>query len=419
MALRDHLPRWLGGNPSEPVLASTLAQPEGWLVDALVGAASAAGMRVSPLSSLGVPTVFACVNAISRSMSSIPLRLYRKTKEGGREVATDHALYSLLHDAPNGEMTSADFRRAVQGNATLRNNGFALIVRDGLDRVRELYPIENREVQVRRDESKQLYYVVNGVRYEKEQILHIRGLTLNGVLGTDAMTVAREPLGLAMALQDYAARYFPNSTTPSSVIEFPTTLSPEQLAKFAEQFDKHNTGTKNAHKRMILHGGAKLSPRNPTNNREGQFLESKQYQDMCICQVFGVPPIKAGITKDAHYNNVEQENQNYVTDVLMSWCTQWEQTLNQRLLTARERAYGYFFKFDLAGLLRADIKARAEALEKLHQNGVITRNEWRALEDLNPVEGGDNFVLSQNLQMLDKSGTPIQPAPETESQSQQ
>lgn len=415
MGLRNFLPTWLGGTPQ----ASTLAQPDSLLLDALVGAASSAGMRVSPLSSLGVPTVFACVNAISRSMSSIPLRLYRKRKDGGRDLATDHPLYGLLHDAPNEEMTSADFRRAVQGNATLRNNGYALIVRDGLGRVRELFPIENREVQPRRDDNRQLHYLINGVRYERDQVLHIRGLTLNGVLGTDIMSVAREPIGLAIALQDYAAKYFPNSTSPTAVVEFPTTLGKEQLQKFAEDFDKHNTGSANAHKRMILHGGAKLANRNPTNNREGQFLESKVYQDKCICQVFGVPQIKAGITDAAHYNNVEQENQNYVTDVLMSWCVQWEQTLNQRLLSERERAYGYFFKFDLAGLLRADIKARAEALEKLHQNGVITRNEWRQLEDLNPVDGGDNFVLSQNVQVLDKSGQPLQPPVATETQSQQ
>ncbi len=411
--IRDLLLSWLGGTPQA---ATTLTQPERWLVEALVGAASAAGVRVSPLGALGVPTVYACVNAVSRPISTVPVKLYRARLGGGRDVQYDNPLHSLLHDSPNDEITSSDFRCAVQANATLRNNGYALIVRNGFGQVVEMVPIPNKEIQPQRDADKNLFYLVNGERYEKEQILHIRGLTTNGVVGEDLVTVAREPIGLAIALQDYGARFFPNSTSPTAVVQFPQELSREKLDKFAAEFDKYNSGSANAHKRMILHGGATLGNAGQINNRDRQFIEAKQYQDKAICQVLGVPQIKAGITEDAHYATAEQENQSFINDSVLTWTVRWEQALNMRVLTRRQRELGFFFRFELDGLLRADVVARTTALEKQHQNGVVNRNEWRDIEDRNPVPGGDQFVMSQNVQMLDSTGKPVLTATETQSQ---
>lgn len=398
---------------------TTLSSPDQWLIDAMIGSATAAGIRLSPLAALGVPTVYSCVNAVSRQISSLPLKLYRRRNDGGKDLADGHPLYSLLHDAPNGEMTSADFRRAVQANACLRNSGYAYIVRDGLGTVVEVYPIPNAEIKPERDPAtRELFYYVNGERTPIEKILHLRGFTLNGVSGLDAVTTARESIALAVALQDHGARFFPNASTPSVTIEFPQHMDDKQLKAYAEAFDKHNSGNANAHKRMFLWGGAKMNSRTQVNNQQSQFLEARSYQDKAICQVFGVPQIKAGITDAAHYNNVEQENQSFITDTIRPWCVQWEQTLNWKLLSARERNR-YFFEFDLNGLMRGDHASRAAFYKTMFEGGFINRNEVRRSENFNPVEGGDNFFVSQNVKMLDATGTPIQEqAIATETQSQ-
>lgn len=415
MGLRQYLSRTFFAPKAE---SSSLASPDQWLIDAMIGSATAAGIRLSPLAALGVPTVYASVNVISRSIASLPLKLYRRRRDGGKDLADDHPLYTLLHDAPNDEMTSADFRRAVQANASLRNSGYAYIVRNGLGEVVEMQPIINADIKPERDAATgELFYWLKGERTPKEKILHIRGFTLNGVSGLDTVTTAREAIALSVALQDHGARFFPNASTPSVAIEFPQHMSDAQLKEFAEKFDKHNQGNANAHKRLLLWGGAKLANKPQVNNQQSQFLEARTYQDKAICQIFGVPQIKAGITDAAHYNNVEQENQSFITDTIRPWCVQWEQSLNAKLLNERERRR-YFFEFDLNGLLRGDHEARASFYEKMLQNGLMSRNEARAAENMNPIEGGDTFFISQNVQLLDSAGRPIQDASETESQSQ-
>lgn len=404
-AIFDRLRSWGGASASN----SSLGQPSEWLIDAIIGYASASGVKVNPLAALGVPTVYACVNAVSRSISSIPLKLHKRLPGGGKELAMEHRLYSLLHDAPNDEMTSADFRRAVQANATLRNSGYALIVRNGLGEVVEIQPIANCDITPDRDAAGKLIYKLKSKAVDARSILHIKGLTLNGISGLDAVGTAREAIGLALALQDHGARFFANASTPSLGIEIAQNLTPDQLKDFAEKWDKANTGT-SKHKRSILFGGAKFVNMPQTNNEQSQFLEAKIYQDKCIAQTFGVPQIKAGITDAAHFNNVEQENQNYVTDTLMSWCKQWEQSLNQKLLTPAERTV-YFFEFSLDGLLRGDAKARAEFYQLGIQNGWMNRNEAREKENMNPIPGGELFVISQNVQLLDAKGKPV-PRPE-------
>lgn len=389
-------------------LNTNLTQPDDWFIQAITGSATAAGMRVNALSALGVPTVFACVNAVSRSISSIPIHLYRRTPGGGKAVAVDHPLYSLMHDAPNEEMTSSTFRRAMQANATLRNSAYAMIVRNGLGQVVELHPIPNSEIKPERDPTGKLYYVVNGETIDPAKILHVKGLTFNGVSGMDNMSVARESIGLAMALQDHGSKFFVNSATPRIGIELQGPSGPDQIKKFKEAWDAANTGNANAHKTAVL-AQAKFASVPQVDNRAGQFIEAKIYQDKCICQVFGVPQIKAGITDSAHFNNVEQENQNYVTDTLLSWAVEWEQALNFKLLTPRERGR-YYFKYELGGLLRANMQERYQSYQLALQNGIMSRNEVRELEDLNPVDGGELFAISQNVQLLDSSGKPMIPA---------
>jgi HK97 family phage portal protein len=390
--------------------SGTLTDSEFW--GQFFRAATAAGVTVTPMAAMGVPTVYACVNAISRSMASLPLKLYRSIPGGGKEEAKDHYLYTLLHDAPSSELTSVRFRRAVQANAALRQAGYALIVRNGLGEVAELRPIPNKDIVPQRElGTKKLYYLLDGVRVDANSVLQISGLTLDGVQGLDTTVAVREAIGLAIALQDHGARFFSNASTPTVALEMPVNMSPEQVQKFAEKWDELNTGTKNAHKRSILWGGAKIGSVPTVNNEQSQFLEAKVHQDKAICQAFGVPQIKAGITDAAHFNNVEQENQNYVTDTLIPWAREWEQSLNQKLLQPSERGV-LSFEFVFDALLRGNTKERFESYQLAIQNGIMSRNEARAKENLNPIAGGERFLVPLNMQILDASGNPVAPQEE-------
>lgn len=390
---------------------ASLTDTEFWREIIRVG--TAAGVNVTPLAALGVPTVLACVNAISRSMASLPFKLYRRLPNGDKEVAADHVLYRLMHDAPSPDVTSVRFRRAIFANAALRGTGYALIVRNGLGEIAELRLIANKDIEAKCDEvTGEVYYLLGGQRKEQDAILPVSGLTFDGTCGVDTLMTIREAVGLAIALQDHGARFFSNGSTPSVVLELASSLTPDKLKEFAEGYDKVNTGNKNAHKRMILNGGVKATALSNPNNEQSQFIEAKIHQDKAICQAFGVPQIKAGITDAAHFNNVWQENQSYIDDCLGSWAAEFEQSCNLKLLNPKERAT-YFFAFVFDGLLRGDPLTRAQVHQIYVQNGIYSRNEVRAIENMNAVEGGDRMMISQNVQLLDDKGDPVAQQPAT------
>lgn len=346
-------------------------------------------------------------------MASLPLKLYRRLPNGGKEVATDHYLYRILHDAPRPGQTSVRFRRALFANAVLRGNGYALIVRNGLGEVAELRLIANRDIEPNQDASGKKYYLLKGLRVEESSVFHISGATLDGEVGIDPTVAIREAIGLAIALMDHGSRFFANSSTPSVALEIPQNMTPDQLKAFAAAWDATNVGNQNAHKRSILWGGAKFGSISRPTNDQSQFIEAKVHQDKQIAQAFGVPQIKAGITDAAHFNNVWQENQSYIDDCLGSWAGEFEQAANQKLISEKESAE-LFASFVFEGLLRGDPQIRAQVHQTYVQNGVMNRNEVRAIENLNPVEGGDRFIIPANMQLLDGSGEPpVQAAKQT------
>lgn len=388
---------------------ATLANLDPWLTEILSGIATATGQHVTPLKALGVATVFACVNVRARSVSSIPLKLYRNLPGGGREVARDHYLYSLLHDAPNDEMTSVDFRRAIQANAVLRNNGYALIVRNGLGEIAELRPIDNADIKPeRRSIDGELGYRLKGEWLPADRIFHVRGLTFNGVTGFDPTGSLREVIGLAMALQEHGARIFSNGASIGGFLETPISITPEQLIELRAEFDKKHTALRNAHRPMIGTPGMKWQSTAATNE-SSQFLESRRHQDIAICQAYGVPPHKVGISEGAKFSSVEDQNIDYVTDSVFPDIVQWEQTLNQRLLSREERRE-YSFGFVLEGLLRGNIKTRFEAYAIARNWGWMSPNEIRERENLNPIEGGDEYLSPLNMAPLGSAARNLPPA---------
>lgn len=371
-----------------------------WIHSMMLGAASSSGVHVNAKIAMGVSAVFACVAVKANAIASLPLNLYRRGPDGkGREIAYGHALHSLLHDAPNEEMTSFDARIALQANLELHQNAYLVIERNSNGDVVALHVIPPEKIEPERvGRSKVLQFRYNGEYLDLSQVIHLKGLTFNGLTALSLTHTARESIGLAAALDKNAGYFFKNGSFPGGFVKLPAELkTPEAVKAYLAKWHAQTGGDK-AHSLKVLDGGADYKEgRSP--NRESQFDESRDRQAKDIARIFNVPQHKVGIIGNQPRANVEQENINFVTDTVRPICKRWEQALNQKLLTPEDRTQ-YVIKFDLNALLRGAFKDRNEAYAIGRQWGWLSVNEIRELEGL-PDIGSQGDVYLQPLNMSD------------------
>lgn len=379
-------------------VVSDLKDPSAWLMNSLIGAAqNATGIAVTPLRALGVASVFACIRVLSDTIGTLPLNVKQRTGRASR-LAVDHRLYSVLHDMPNEEMTSVDVRSAMQANLSLRSNCYAEILRDIDGDPVGVYPFEASKVDVFRDSNtKKIRYrfIENGVVLSAEDVIHVRSNTFNGLSGTDVMTSVRECIALAIALQDNAAKFFGNGSRPGGVLEHPASLSEPAQERLRNQVEAQ-TGGKNLYRMLVLEEGLKYNALR-SENKDSQFDESRQAQDLNICRVFGVPPHKIGIMSGQPRANVEQDNLSFISETVRPICIRWEQTLNAKLLSADDRDQGFYVEFDLDAILRGDLKSRFDAYAVARQWGWMSANDIREREGMSMIEGGDIYLQPLNM----------------------
>lgn len=380
---------------------STLRDPDEWLVDALLGRLKAtSGVSVTPMTALGATTVFACVNLVARQMATTPLHVYEKT-EKGKVRATNHPLYSILHDSWNESLTSAEALMAMQGNFTLRNNAFALIRKAGLNRygsgreVVGLDPIDPIDIKVRDDS---LYpYELKGEKLERSQVLHLRGLSLSGLVGIDPVGIARDSIGLAIALQDEVARFFANGAKVGTLLSTDSKLTSDQAEDLRRRFDDRHKGTGKAGRTAILSNGLKLATER-FSMTDSQSKEQRDFQNRVIAQLFNVPLHKIQINDSIPRANNEEQNRQFITDTLRPFAVLWEQSMTKWLLSPEERQR-FSIGFNLEGLLRGNTKDRYDAYSVGRLGGWLNVNEIRAMEDLNTIgPEGDTYIEPMNHQ---------------------
>lgn len=387
--------------------AGAVAQPampdiESQWLSSLLGAASSAGINVNEKVAMGVSTVYASVNLLANTVATLPCNIHRRLEGGlGSEVATDHPLYSILHDSPHDEMTSVDFRRAVQANLSLHQNGYAIIVRNGFNDISALIPRQEKDVEPVRVGG-ELKYIIDGSYLDASQVIHLRGTSFNGILPDSLTDTARDSIGLAAALDKNAGYFFKNGSFPGGFLEIDGSLSPEARRNLEASFQA-GTGGENASKVKLLEEGLKWREGRSKNN-ESQFDESRDRQAKDIARFFSVPGHKVGIIGNQPRANVEQENISFVTDTIRPILVTWEQAMNQKLLTPEERKT-YFIKFNIAGLLRGDLKTRFEAYNIARNGGWMNVNEIRALEDQSNIGAAGDIYL-QPLNMADSANNP-------------
>lgn len=373
------------------------------------GATSTAGVRISDEAAAAVSSVFACVRVASEDIAKLPLILYQRTKGGGKRRAFDHPLYALLHDRPNDWMTSFEFRQLMQVHAELWGNAFAFINRVRGE-VRELIPIHPDQVSVRQTGGWEMEYEIRGDTKKTRgpsEILHLRGLSTNGVEGVALRRIARDAIGLAIATERHGARLFANGARASGVLKHQGTLSDPAAERLKQSTQDALSGEK-AHSILLLEEGMDWAQMTMSSD-DAQFLETRKFQVTEIARYFRMQAHKINDLERATFSNIEHQSLEYVTDSLMPRQVRWEQRLNAQVLGPQERG-AFFFEFLNDALLRGDTKTRYEAYSRAINDGWMSPNEARVKENLNPKPGLDEYRRPMNTEPV---GTPAPPAEET------
>lgn len=376
---------------------------------------STAGKSVNERSAMQMTAVYACVRILSEAVAGLPLHLYRYKEDGGKEKAIDHSLYHLLHDEPNKEMSSFVFRETLMTHLLLWGNAYAQIIRNGKGEVIALYPLMPNKMKVDRGEDGEIYYIYSRSTDEantKEdstvvltprEVLHIPGLGFDGLVGYSPIAMAKNAIGLAIATEEYGAKFFANGAAPSGVLEHPGTI--KDPARLRENWNSTFGGSANSGKVAVLEEGMKYTPIS-ISPEQAQFLETRKFQINEIARIFRIPPHMVGDLEKSSFSNIEQQSLEFVKYTLDPWIIRWEQSLSRSLLTPDEKKT-YFFKFNLEGLLRGDYASRMNGYATARQNGWMSANDIRELENLDkiPAElGGDLYLINGNMLPLNNAG---------------
>ena len=380
---------------------------------------STSGKLVNEFTAMQTTAVYACVRilaeTLAETLAALPLQLYRYTP-GGKERVYDHPLYHLLHDEPNPEMTSFIFRETLMSHLLIWGNAYAQIIRDRLGRVQGLYPLRPDKMTVCRDERGKIFYLYTKtgdenpnikpygqVALQKEEVLHIPGLGFDGLVGYSPIAMARNAVGMTMACEEYGASFFANGASPSGVLEHPGVL--KDPAKVRDSWNAVYRGSANAHKVAVLEEGMKYQQIG-IPPEEAQFLETRKFQLNEIARLYRIPPHMIGDLEKSSFNNIEQQSMEFVKYTLDPWVIRWEQAMQKALFLPEEKKQ-YFLKFNVNGLMRGDYESRMTGYSIGRQNGWLSANDIREMEDMNPVpdeEGGNLYLVNGSMTKLKDAG---------------
>lgn len=376
---------------------------------------STSGKRVNEFTAMQTTAVYACVRILAETLAALPLQMYRFTPTG-KERVYDHPLYHLLHDEPNPEMTSFIFRETLMSHLLIWGNAYAQIIRDGLGRVVCLYPLRPDKMQVARDAGGTIFYIYTEtsdenpnvkpygqVPLKKEEVLHIPGLGFDGLVGYSPIAMARNAVGMTMACEEYGASFFANGASPSGVLEHPGVL--KDPSKVRDSWNAVYQGSNNAHKVAVLEEGMKYQQIG-IPPEEAQFLETRKFQLDEIARLYRIPPHMIGDLDKSSFNNIEQQSMEFVKYTLDPWVVRWEQAMQRSLLLPEEKKR-YFLRFNVNGLMRGDYESRMTGYSIGRQNGWLSANDIREMEDMNPVpaeEGGDLYLVNGSMTKLKDAG---------------
>lgn len=379
---------------------------------------STSGKVVTEKTAMQMTAVYSCVRILSEAIAGLPLFVYKYGTDGNKEKYLDHPLWRVLHDEPNPEMTSFVFRETMMNHLLLSGNAYAQIIRNVRGEVIALYPLMPNRMRVDRDSRGQLYY-----RYQKNgddaalvgkggstdvvlassDVLHVLGLGYDGLIGYSPISMARNAVGLAIAAEEYGAKFFANGAAPSGVLEHPGTIKdPERIR---QSWQSTFGGSANSNKIAVLEEGLKYTPI-AISPEQAQFLETRKFQINEIARIFRVPPHMLADLEKSSFSNIEQQSLEFVKYTLDPWVIRWEQAMNKALLLESEK-HEIFTKFNVDGLLRGDYASRMAGYATARQNGWMSANDIRELENIDRIPselGGDLYLVNGAMTKLQDAG---------------
>lgn len=361
------------------------------------------GRVITEPDALGVVAVYACVRVLAETVASLPLHLYRRLQPRGRERATAHPLYWILHARPNPEMDRMPFWEALLGHAALRGTAYAEIQRDRDARVTALWPLNPSKMAPDRTREGRLFWryrLPDGAEklYDRAEILNVPGFGSNGITGYSPIALHAEAIGLAQDTQTFASEFFRNDATPGGVLAAKDTLSDEAYARMKASWEDAHKGVGNAHRVAILEEGV-CWQQIGLNSRDTQFIEQRRFSVEEAARLFRLPPHAIGDLSHATFSNIEHQGLELVTMSLRPWAERFEQAIERCLLTPLEQQT-YYVEHLFDGLLRGDIQTRYAAYSISHQNGWNSANDIREMENQNPIppdQGGDTYMVQLNM----------------------
>lgn len=389
-----------------PLIRRTLSSELNWLLGLTGGSESYTGVTVTEITALQSSAVFACVRNIAETIASLPLFVYKRRDDGGKDRWPAHSLYSILHNKPNPEMTSFEFREIMLAHILLWGNSYCELVYNGAGRIMEIWPLRPDRMNVERKDKKLKYtYTLpdkKEVVISNELVWHTKGFGYDGITGLSVIGLARESIGLSLATEEYGARYFGSGATPDGVLTHPGKLTPVAIDSMKKSWDDQHKGLSKSHRVAILQEGVSYTQIG-IPPEDSQFLETRKFQIRDICRIFRMQPHKIADLEDATFSNVEEENIDHVVDTIRPWCVRFEQSTDMRLFPPEEQAI-FFVEFLIDGLLRGNIVNRYSAYATARQNGWMCADDIRELENMNPIPDDKGKVYLIPLNMIPAPG---------------
>lgn len=370
------------------------------LEEIALGNVSAAGVSVTADSALTLSAVYGCVRILAETVASLPLFVYERVDEG-KEKAQEHPLYEILHDAPNPLMTAFEFREVLQAHLALWGNAYAEVEYVNSGQVKALWPLQpGNVVEVRRVENNRLVYryiMPSGeqVMLPGDRVWHLRGLSSDGLQGYSPVRLMRQAIGLGLATEEFGARFFGNGAVPGGVLAHPGRLDDDAFGRLQTSWRMQHEGLSNAQRVAILEEGMSYEQIG-IPPEDAQFLETRKFQVTEIARAFRVPPHMLADLERATFSNIEHQSIDFVVHSIRPWLVRWEQSIRQQLMLERDRER-YFAEHLVDGLLRGDTMSRYQAYAVGRQNGWLSANDIRELENQNSIDGGDVYLVPLNM----------------------
>jgi len=383
--------RIIGAFRSSPNNPSTsLANPASWMFD---GAASKTGIAITEDSAMRLSAVFGAVRVISETIASLPWEVKQDAGDSTRS-ASAHPINKLIHH-PNGMMTDFNFREVCQAHLCLHGNAFIAIRRNEAGQPVKLIPVHPDRVEVKVYKDEKFYTIDQGKEtFDDTEMIHILGLSFDGIIGKSVIEAARESIGLGLAADQFGGSFFGNGANVSAVLTHPGRLSDEAYKRLMASWQRRYSGMDNSHKTAILEEGMNLQ-KVSISPQESQFLETRKFGVEDIARFFRIPLAYLGSLENSSTRaNIEEQGIQFQRNTVLPWVKRWESEFNRKLFPGQE---DYFIRMNMDGLLRGDISSRYSSYAVARQWGWLSVNDIRKHESLEPIDGGDIYLQPMNM----------------------